>query len=298
MQKAREQRPSQISKPRWLKRQLPRGPRCASVERLLDGLNLQTVCTNAKCPNRNECYGAGTTTFLILGNICTRDCRFCAVSSGSPEPPDSDEPARVAQAAKKLRLRHVVITSVTRDDLPDGGSRHFAETVIRIRRACEAAIEVLTPDFNGDEECIAAVASGDETPDVYNHNVETVPRLYPEVRPTADYIKSLNLLKFVGEIRPGIVTKSGLMVGLGETRQEIFSVMDDLRAVGCAAVTIGQYLRPSPEHLPVKRFVEPGEFEEYAEIARGKGFRMVAAGPFVRSSYHAGELFRTAAEGA
>ncbi len=290
MEKARKQRC--ISKPRWLKRQLPRGPRCSSVEKLLDSLNLQTVCTNAKCPNRNECYGEGAATFMIMGNICTRDCQFCAVAGGTPQALDADEPARVAEAAKILGLKHIVITSVTRDDLPDGGASCFAQTVRLARKACDATIEVLTPDFQGDENSIATVACCDDPPDVYNHNVETSPRLYSEARPRADYEQSLALLKFVKDNRPAIVTKSGLMVGLGETQAEVYEVMDDLRAVGCDSLTIGQYLQPSLKHLPVKRFVEPKEFDEYSRVAKEKGFAMVASGPFVRSSYHAGELLR------
>ncbi len=292
MQKVRNPSASGISKPRWLKKQLPRGPQCAAVERLLEGLRLQTVCTNAKCPNQGECYGRGTATFMILGNICTRDCRFCAVQGGVPEPPDPEEPARVAQAAKKLGLKHVVITSVTRDDLPDGGAKHFSETIRKIRQSCFATIEVLTPDFKGNRNNIALVAGGDEYPDVYNHNVETVPRLYPTVRPQAGYDTSLALLKFVKENWPHIIAKSGLMVGLGEGREELYRVMDDLRAAGCDAITIGQYLSPSAEHLMVARYVEPEEFDEYADAARGKGFRMVASGPFVRSSYRAEELLQ------
>ncbi len=290
MEKARKQRG--ISKPPWLKRRLPRGPRCSSVEKLLDRLGLETVCTNAKCPNRNECYGEGTATFMIMGRLCTRDCRFCAVAGGRPEPPDPDEAARVAEAAKTLGLMHIVITSVTRDDLPDGGASCFAQTVRLARKACDATVEALTPDFLGDEDSIASVACCDDPPDVYNHNVETVPRLYAEVRPQADYERSLAVLKFVNDNRPGIVIKSGLMVGLGETKEEIFAVMDDLRAGGCDSLTIGQYLQPSLKHLPVKRFVEPKEFDDYSRVAGEKGFTMIASGPFVRSSYHAGELLR------
>ncbi len=292
MPRARNPSASGISKPRWLKKQLPQGPQCATVERLLEGLRLQTVCTSAKCPNRGECYGRGTATFMMLGGVCTRNCRFCAVRSGVPEPPDPEEPARVAQAAKKLGLRHVVVTSVTRDDLPDGGAKHFSETIREVRLSCLATIEVLTPDFQGDRSNIAFVAGGDCSPDVYNHNVETVPRLYSSVRPQADYDISLALLKFVKERWPHIITKSGLMVGLGEGRDELYRVMDDLRAVGCDAITIGQYLSPSAEHLRVARYVEPKEFDEYADAARGKGFRMVASGPFVRSSYYAEKLLQ------
>jgi len=292
MPRAHNPSASGISKPRWLKKQLPRGPQCATVERLLERLRLQTVCTSAKCPNRGECYGRGTATFMMLGGVCTRNCRFCAVRGGVPEPPDPEEPARIAQAVKKLGLKHVVVTSVTRDDLPDGGAKHFSETIREVRQSCRATIEVLTPDFKGDRSNIALVAGGDCSPDVYNHNVETVPRLYSTVRPQADYGTSLALLKFVKERWPHIITKSGLMVGLGESREELYRVMDDLRAVGCDAITVGQYLSPSAEHLRVARYVEPKEFDEYADEARGKGFRMVASGPFVRSSYYAEELLQ------
>ncbi len=281
---------SGISKPRWLKRQLPQGPRCATVEKVLDGLRLQTVCTNAKCPNLGECFGAGTATFMILGSVCTRGCRFCAVLGGQPDPVESDEPERVAQAAKKLDLKHVVITSVTRDDLPDGGAQHFADTVRRVHEQCQASVEVLTPDFLGQEKSIAIVAGSNDPPEVYNHNVETTERLYPTARPEADYARSLKLLRFVKQLNPKIVTKSGLMVGLGETKEEILAVLRDLREAGCDALTIGQYLQPSSAHLPVKRFVEPKEFEQYQHAAENMGFTMVASGPFVRSSYHAGEL--------
>jgi len=265
-----------------------------AVFRLLERLHLHTVCQGAKCPNMPECFGRGTATFLILGNVCTRDCRFCAVPEGAPMPPDEDEPRNVAEAVAALNLRHAVVTSVTRDDLADGGSAHFAKTIREIRARCAASIEVLTPDFKGNEEDIARVA--DALPDVFNHNVETVPRLYGAVRPQADYRRSLELLRFVKNRRPEIVTKSGLMVGLSETGEEVVETLKDLRGVGCDFVTIGQYLRPSKAHLPITRFVPPEEFEKLAETARSRGFGGVASAPFVRSSYHAGEMYASPAE--
>jgi lipoic acid synthetase len=260
-----------------------------AVFRLLERLHLHTVCQGAKCPNMPECFGRGTATFLILGSVCTRNCRFCAVPDGAPSPLDENEPANVAEAVATLKLRHAVVTSVTRDDLADGGSAHFAKTIREIRSRCAASVEVLTPDFKGREEDIARVA--DALPDVFNHNVETVPRLYPVVRPQADYRRSLELLRFVKNRRPEIVTKSGLMVGVGETNEEVVESLRDLRDAGCDFVTIGQYLRPSKAHLPIARFVPPEEFEELAQTARSLGFGGVASAPFVRSSYHAGEMF-------
>lgn len=281
-------RPRRASLPPWLKRNLPRESRSLAVSRLLERLHLNTVCRGAKCPNMPECFGRGTATFMILGDVCTRDCRFCAVPGGAPRPLDENEPSNVAEAVAALKLRHAVVTSVTRDDLPDGGSGHFAKTIAEIRAVSDATIEVLTPDFRGRREDIDRVAAA--RPDVFNHNVETVSRLYPVVRPQADYRGSLDFLKHVKDVAPGIITKSGLMVGLGEEREEITGVLRDLREAGCDFVTIGQYLRPSQEHLPIARFVEPAEFDEMAEEARALGFSGVASAPFVRSSYHAGEM--------
>jgi lipoic acid synthetase len=258
------------------------------VRELLDGLQLHTVCQSAQCPNLCECFARGTATFMVLGTTCTRNCGFCAVGHGAPAPVDPQEPARVAQAALGLGLRHAVVTSVTRDDLPDGGSGHFAATVEAIRSVSDATIEVLTPDFQGRWECLERVL--DARPDVYNHNVETVPRLYPTVRPQARYERSIELLRRVAERGGGIVGKSGLMVGLGESRDEVLGVLRDLRDAGCEAITIGQYLRPSPLHLPVERFVTPDEFDAYRREAEAMGFAAVACGPFVRSSYHADAL--------
>ena len=277
--------------PPWLRKRVPREGATESVRALLGELRLNTVCQSAHCPNQCECFASGTATFMILGDACTRSCRFCAVGQGTMLPPDPDEPRRVAEAAARLGLRHVVVTSVTRDDLADGGSGHFAATIAAIRAASEATVEVLTPDFQGSWDCLRRVLEA--RPDVYNHNVETVPRLYSLVRPQAVYERSLELLRRVAEWRektPGVffaLPKSGLMVGLGETHDEVAAVMWDLRRAGCEALTIGQYLRPSPEHLPVERFVPPEEFEAYQQEAEALGFSAVAAGPFVRSSYHA-----------
>ena len=274
--------------PPWLRKRLPPEGATRAVREVLRGLALNTVCQSAQCPNQCECFSSGTATFMILGRTCTRACGFCAVEKGGGLPPDPDEPRRVAEAAVQLGLRHVVVTSVTRDDLADGGSELFAATIAAIRAACDATIEVLTPDFLGDESCVSRVL--DARPDVYNHNVETVPRLYPLVRPQAVYERSLELLRRVADHGGGVLPKSGLMVGLGETHDEVVAVMRDLRRVGCEALTIGQYLRPSPAHLPVERFVPPEEFGTYREEAEALGFAAAAAGPFVRSSYHADAL--------
>ncbi len=280
--------------PGWLKRRLPAAGRTDEIRRLLDGLHLATVCDGAHCPNRGECYARGTATFMILGETCTRNCRFCAVDSRDPGPPRADEPADVAEAAGRMGLSYVVVTSVTRDDLPDGGAGHFAATIQAIRRRLpDARVEVLTPDFQGDQAAIRTVLQAG--PDVFNHNVETVRSLYKSVRPQADYRQSLDVLAAAGRIGGAlgkrIFTKSGLMVGLGETREEIREVLDDLRAVGCDILTVGQYLAPSEAHYPVERFVPPEEFAEIEAEAREMGFKAVAAGPFVRSSYRADEVF-------
>jgi lipoic acid synthetase len=275
--------------PEWLKKRIPAQGMGEEVRGLLRELRLATVCQSAHCPNQCECFAQGTATFMILGDTCTRDCRFCAVRHGPCAPPDPDEPERVAEAAARLKLHHVVVTSVTRDDLPDGGAHQFKETILALRRRLECRIEILTPDFMGDATAIEIAASAE--PDVYNHNVETVPRLYPVVRPAADYQRSLALLKMVKEKHPDVATKSGLMVGLGETEDEVEAVMRDLRAAACDLLTIGQYLSPSPEHLPVQIFVTPGQFKKYENLGKRMGFAAVASGPFVRSSYHAGDVF-------
>lgn len=275
--------------PSWIKRRFPPQEEWERVQKLLRTLALHTVCESARCPNLGECFRRGTATFLILGNVCTRSCRFCAVGKGIPLPPDPEEPERVAEAAKRLYLKHVVVTSVTRDDLPDGGAGHFAATILAIRQALpQATVEVLVPDFQGSEEALDTVLAA--RPEVLNHNLETVPRLYPLVRPQADYARSLRLLEKAKNKAPGILTKSGLMVGLGETRKEVEEVLRDLRKARCDIVTIGQYLRPSVHHLPVASYVPPEEFEYYREYALRLGFSGVASGPFVRSSYKAEEF--------
>ncbi len=275
--------------PKWLKRELPKGNFNNFTAGLLDELRLETVCDNAKCPNRMECYSQKTATFMILGNVCTRPCGFCAVSRGRPEPLELDEPSRVAEAALRLGLRHVVITSVTRDDLPDGGAEHFYQTVIAVREKTGAATEVLTPDFIQCKHGLDRVV--DAAPDVFNHNMETVPRLYRRVRgPKSDYNWTLELLRRIKQRNSTIKTKSGLMLGLGETRDELLDCLADLRKSDCDFLTLGQYLQPGPRYLPVVRYVPPEEFDELAVIAKSMGFQKVASGPFVRSSYHAGEM--------
>jgi lipoyl synthase len=272
----------------WLKRSLPAGNGNFFTEGLLRELRLETVCENARCPNRPECYSRRTATFMILGNVCTRPCGFCSVPRGETLDLEADEPERVAEAAYRLGLKHVVITSVTRDDLADGGADHFYRCVHAVRERTGAAVEVLTPDFLGDSAAIDRVIAA--APDVYNHNLETVPRLYRKVRGRAAYQRSLDLLARVKAQAPTMVTKSGLMLGLGETLGELFEVFADLRDVGCDVLTLGQYLAPTLKHIPVARFVPPAEFDEVAGRARLLGFRQVVAGPFVRSSYHADEM--------
>jgi lipoyl synthase len=260
-----------------------------AVAEMLDELSLNTVCQSAKCPNRGECFSAGTATFLIMGDACTRGCRFCAVETRTPAPLDPDEPRRVGEAAARLGLRHVVITTVTRDDLPDGGAAHFVEVIRAVRAAAPgAALEVLTSDFAGRSRDVDTVAA--EKPEVFNHNLETVPRLYADVRPGADYRRSLEVLARVRETQPDVPTKSGLMLGLGETPGEVVEVMADLLGRGVTMLTLGQYLRPSAAHLPVAEFVKPQVFAALSREAYRLGFTAVASAPFVRSSYHAGEL--------
>ncbi len=264
-----------------------------ALEHDLRANRLHTVCQEALCPNRGECFSRGVATFLIMGNVCTRDCRFCAVRTGRPLPLDPDEPERVAEEVKQLGLRFAVITSVTRDDLPDGGAAHFVGVIQAIRRACEGVgIEILIPDFMGAPAALDLIAA--QAPEVVNHNIETVPRLYSEVRPQADYLRSLRLIERIKETRPSVVTKSGLMVGLGETEGEVTRVMGDLRRHQCDLLTIGQYLSPSKGHFPVKAFIHPDAFDNYARIALGMGFKAVASGPFVRSSYKAEALYESA----
>jgi len=275
--------------PRWLKRNVPLGNANHFTARLLDELRLETVCDNARCPNRMECYAQKTATFMILGNVCTRPCGFCAVAKGKTQAVEDDEPDRVAEASARLGLAHVVITSVTRDDLPDGGAEHFYRSVLAVRERTGAAVEVLVPDFLGKPGAIERVV--ESRPEVFNHNTETVPRLYRDVRGRkSDYRWTLALLRRVKQLNPRIKTKSGLMLGLGETSDELYDTLADLLDAGCDMLTLGQYLQPSPEHLPVVRYVPPEEFDAYGAAARRMGFRHVAAGPFVRSSYHAREM--------
>lgn len=281
--------------PSWLKRKLPHGNENSFTHSLLRELKLETVCENARCPNRPECYAHRTATFMILGNVCTRPCGFCSVPRGQPEELESDEPERVAEAAARLGLRHVVITSVTRDDLPDGGADHFRRCVEAVRARTGAVVEVLTPDFLGDERAIDRVLAS--RPEVYNHNMETVPRLYKKVRGRADYRRSLDLLAHVKRREPGITTKSGLMLGLGETTEELLDVLADLRSVRCDTLTLGQYLAPTLKHIPVARYLAPAEFDALGALARSLGFAHVASGPFVRSSYHAAEMVHAHANG-
>jgi lipoyl synthase len=277
-------------KPDWLRVRAPGSPEYQATRRLMRELRLNTVCEEAACPNIGECWKQKHATVMILGRICTRACTFCNVATGRPDLLDQDEPARVAEAVAALGLSHVVVTSVDRDDLDDGGAGHFARTITAIRAAAPATtIEVLTPDFLRKEGAIETVVAA--KPDVFNHNLETVPRLYTEVRPGARYFHSLRLLDRVKLLDPAMFTKSGIMVGLGEERTEVLQVMDDLRAAEVDFLTIGQYLQPTPKHHPIARFITPEEFASYRSFALGKGFLLVSASPLTRSSYHAGEDF-------
>ncbi|MBO4265266.1 MAG: lipoyl synthase [Clostridia bacterium] len=278
-------------KPEWLKSKFNRDA-VNVVAKLLSDLKLNTVCKEANCPNLGECFEKHTATFMILGSQCTRNCRFCNVVHGAPQKVDPEEPKHLAEAAKKLNLRHVVITSVTRDDLADGGAMQFAECIYELKKLDPApTVEVLIPDMKGDKAALDIVIAA--KPEVINHNVETVPSLYSAVRPEADYKRSLDVLRYVKEKAPDIRTKTGIMVGLGETKAEVFSLMDDVLATGCDIFTIGQYLRPSEEHVPVREYVRPEVFDEYKQTALEKGFSFVASSPLVRSSYRAGEALAT-----
>jgi len=286
-------RPDQIGatrKPPWIRVKAPNSPEYFKTVELMRSLKLNTVCEEAACPNIGECWKQKHATFMILGAVCTRACSFCNVATGKPDLLDPHEPARVAEAVKQLGLAHVVITSVDRDDLEDGGADHFARVIKAIRNAAPGTtIEILTPDFMKKPGAIRHVAIA--KPDVFNHNLETVPRLYPTIRPGARYFTSLSLLAEVKQHDPALFTKSGLMVGLGETKEEVAQVMDDLRAADVDFLTIGQYLQPTPKHAAVDRFVTPEEFESYATLAHGKGFLLVSSSPLTRSSYHAGDDF-------
>ena len=275
-------------KPEWLRRRFSFKSSVTEVNDLLLDLNLHTVCQEAHCPNQSECFGNHTATFMLLGDHCSRNCTFCAVTYGVMEPPDPQEPNRVAEAVSRLDLKYVVLTSVTRDDLADGGASHFAATIKTIRSVGRnILVEVLVPDFKGSAQSLATVVAAQ--PAVLNHNLETVPRLYEKVRPQADYRRSLDVL--ANAAKSGIQTKSGLMLGLGETSREIWETLNDLRRADCAYLTLGQYLAPSAEHVPVQRYVPPEEFERWGETSRAMGFQDVASGPLVRSSYRAEELF-------
>lgn len=275
--------------PSWMRKKLTYTADLPRTRELLKDLSLHTVCQGARCPNISECFSRRTATFMILGNTCTRGCRFCAVEKGMVQKLDEGEPARVAEAARRMELKHVVITSVTRDDLPDGGAGHFVKTIKEVRTALpEATVEVLTPDFKGNRAAILMVAKAE--PEVYNHNIETVPRLYETARPQANYRRSLELLSTVKESRPNTLTKSGLMVGLGEREDEVISVMRDLRLVACDLLTIGQYLQPGPDYLLIQEYVTPEKYIYYQREGRKMGFKHVAAGPYVRSSYRAEDL--------
>src|SRR4249920_2838141 len=277
-------------KPDWIRVRAPNSPEYAETKRLMRQYGLSTVCEEAACPNIGECWKQKHATFMIMGETCTRACAFCNVATGKPGALNPHEPANIAEAVGKLGLGHVVVTSVDRDDLLDGGAGHFAEVITALhRQAPGTTVEVLTPDFmrkDGAAEIVVAAR-----PDVFNHNLETVPRLYPTIRPGARYFTSLRLLSRVKEIDPAMFTKSGLMVGLGETRGEILQVMDDLRAADVDFLTVGQYLQPTPKHAALDRFWTPAEFDELATLARAKGFLMVSASPLTRSSYHAGDDF-------
>ncbi|MBN9413640.1 MAG: lipoyl synthase [Candidatus Paracaedimonas acanthamoebae] len=279
-----------LKKPDWIRVKAPVSQEYQATRDLMKVHKLNTVCEEAACPNIGECWAKKHATIMILGSVCTRSCRFCNVATGRPDQLDPHEPERVAEALAKLGLSHVVITSVDRDDLPDGGAQHFSQVIKEIRKTSpHTTIEILTPDFLRKEGALEIVVEAQ--PDVYNHNVETVPRLYSNVRPGARYYHSVNLLDRVKQLNPNLFTKSGLMVGLGETKQEVYQVMDDLRSADVDFLTIGQYLQPTPQHHEVMRFVEPDEFKDYERMARGKGFLMVSASPLTRSSYHAGEDF-------
>ena len=280
-----------IAKPDWLKIKVQDGPQRRRVSGLIQRLSLNTVCEEAHCPNLMECFSRKTATFMILGRICSRNCTFCNVTGGRPEPIDPQEPERVALAVRELGLNYAVITSVTRDDLPDGGSGHFVEVIQAVREINPAiTLEVLIPDFSGRTESLKMIVKAQ--PEVINHNLETVARLYPEVRPQAVYRRSLLLLKKIKETNSGMMTKSGIMIGLGEKKVEVIQVFKDLRSVGCDLLTVGQYLAPSKAHHPVSSYIQPEAFDEYRRIALDLGFRQVACGPLVRSSYRADEGWR------
>ena len=277
-------------KPEWLRKRLPTGKISQEIETDLMKGGLHTICQEGCCPNQGECFSRGVATFLIMGNVCTRNCRFCAVTKGKPTPLDGAEPAKLAEEIHKMKLRFVVITSVTRDDLLDGGADHFVGVIQAVRQRCPGVgIEVLIPDFQGSTSALKAVIKA--KPEVLNHNVETVPRLYKEIRPGAEYKRSLEIIRTVKELDQSMITKSGVMVGLGETREELLDTMKDLHQANCDFLTLGQYLRPSEDHAPVMRFATPDEFSELEKIGKELGFKAIASAPFVRSSYKSAEFF-------
>jgi len=279
-----EERKKHLKKPDWLKIKLPGGKKFASVKEIVESNKLHTICSSGNCPNMAECWNAGTATFMILGDICTRSCRFCATKTGKPLPVDQDEPERLARSIQMMKLTHCVITSVDRDDLPDGGAAHWAKTIREIKKTNpRITIEVLIPDFKGDKSCLAMII--DERPDVISHNLETVKRLTPQVRSAAQYNRSLEVLQYLAA--SGIRTKSGIMAGLGETENEVLETMDNLLTAGVRIMTIGQYLRPTLEHLPVEAYISPDLFEKYRLWGIEKGFLHIESRPLVRSSYHA-----------
>ncbi|APB34934.1 lipoyl synthase [Gloeomargarita lithophora Alchichica-D10] len=286
------QSPPAPRKPDWLRVKLGQGPVFGQVKHLLRDLQLNTVCEEASCPNIGECFSQGTATFLMMGPACTRACPYCDIDFvKKPPAPDPQEPQRLAEAVRRLNLQHVVITSVNRDDLPDGGAKQFADCISKVREFCpKTTIEVLIPDLCGNWEALEVILAA--RPDVLNHNTETVPRLYRRVRPQGEYNRSLLLLRKTRELRPQIYTKSGLMVGLGETWDEVVQVMQDLRQVDCDLLTLGQYLQPSPKHLPLSRYVPPAEFDQWRTVGEAMGFLQVVASPLTRSSYHAAEVRR------
>lgn len=280
-----------VSRPDWLKTRYTENGGFEEISGMMKSLQLHTVCEEANCPNAPECFSKRTATFMILGNVCSRNCRFCNVSSGRPLPVDPLEPAKVAEAAGKMGLKYAVVTSVTRDDLPDGGASQFAAVIRELKKISgDIAVEVLTPDFRGDMDALSTVVNA--KPRVINHNVETIERLYPEVRPEANYRRSLDFISAVKKLDPDIFSKSGFMVGLGETKDEVKQLLSDLHEQGCDIVTIGQYLPPSAKHYPVREYVHPDVFQAYKEMGLEMGFKYVASAPLIRSSYNAGEALR------
>ena len=275
--------------PYWIKTKLTRKKQAETLKNILESKNLHTVCEEAKCPNIGECFGGGTATFLIMGNVCTRNCGFCSICKGIPEPLDESEPGRIARQIKKMKLKHAVLTSPSRDDIDDGGASFFADTAREIKKINPSTtVEILIPDFKGDINSLKKVLNSDI--DILNHNVETVRRLYPRVRPEADYDRTLRILKKASDNSPGLPVKSGFMVGLGEKKEEVVELLKDLRATGCRILTVGQYLRPTLKHLPVDRYVHPDEFKKIENQAYDIGFDYVVSGPLVRSSYKAEEV--------